>query len=216
VPSSELSSPRAVSGLIDDERFMPLISLNPFFSATAECGSHVRITLRDSSGAIVGTRGGFADAGGNWVASVPLSTIEIENDLERDRDTYFVTSRLFSDNQGMLGSHSGSLARSHWADREVFVGTRLLDQAYSVEVHQDLASYNAGLDGAFNARAYFTPVITNEVFRQERQLDIQKVFEGRAEFALDQLYEASLSPLGMGGNRYNSEFLAIAGSASGR
>lgn len=207
---------RAVSGYVDDARFMPLISLNPFFSGTAEYGSFVTVTLRDSSGSIVGTQGGFADAGGNWVASFPLSTSEIENDLERDRDLYFVTSRLFSDSHGIIGQNSGSLAQAHWANREVYIGARLLDQPYTVEVHQELASYNAGLDGAFNARAYFTPVITNEVFGQERQIDVQKVFEDRAEFSLDQLYAAALAPLGLGSNRFTNEFLAIAGSAAGR
>mgnify|MGYP000355235603 CR=1 FL=1 len=207
---------RAVSGYVDDARSMPLISLNPFFSGTAEYGSFVTVTLRDSSGSIVGTQGGFADAGGNWVASFPLSTSEIENDLERDRDLYFVTSRLFSDSHGVIGQNSGSLAQAHWANREVYIGARLLDQPYTVEVHQELASYNAGLDGAFNARAYFTPVITNEVFGQERQIDVQKVFEDRAEFSLDQLYAAALAPLGLGSNRFTNEFLAIAGSAAGR
>ncbi len=217
VPQSrDRDTVRAVSGLVDDARFAPLVSLNPFFSGTAEYGSYVTVTLRDASGSVVGTQGGFADAGGNWAANFPLSTSEIENDLERDRDLYFVTSRLFSDSHGIIGRSSESLAQAHWANREVYVGARLLDQPYTVEVHQELASYNAGLDGAFNVRAYFTPVITNEVFGQERQIDVQKVFEDRAEFSLDQLYAAALAPLGLGSNRFTNEFLAIAGSAAGR
>lgn len=217
VPQSrDRDSVRAVSGYVDDARFTPLVSLNPFFSGTAEYGSWVTVTLRDSGGSVIGTRGGFADAGGNWVANFPLSTIEIENELEYERDLYFVTSRLFSDSHGLIGRTSESLAQAHWANREIYVGTRLLDQPYTVEVHQELPTYNSGLDGAFNARAYFTPVITNEVFGQERLTDIQKVFEDRAEFSLDQLYSAALAPLGFGGNRFTDEFLAIAGSPAGR
>ena len=203
-------------GFVDNEVFMPLVTLNPFFSGTSEYGAHITITLRDSTGIVVGTQGVLADTGGNWVAAFPLSTFDNEFDRTIVQNSLLGNSRLFDDPHSLFDSQQVTLFGGDMAARFVNIGAALLDNPYSVEIVQELPNSTAKLDNSFNARVYFTPVVTNEVFSHEKALDINRVFEERADFALDTLYEAAVAPLGLGGNRFTEEFLTTSGSPHGR
>lgn len=203
-------------GFVDNEIFVPLVTLNPFFSGTSEYGAHITITLRDSTGIVVGTQGVLADSGGNWVAAFPLSTFDNEFDRTIVQNSLIGNSRLFDDPHSLFDSQQVTLFGGDLAARFVNIGAALLDNPYTVEIVQELPTSTVHLDNSFNARVYFTPVVTNEVFSHEQALDINRVFENRADFALNTLYEAALAPLGLGGNRFTEEFLTTAGSPHGR
>ncbi len=203
-------------GFVDNEIFVPLVTLNPFFSGTSEYGAHITITLRDSTGIVVGTQGVLADSGGNWVAAFPLSTFDNEFDRTIVQNSLIGNSRLFDDPHSLFDSQQVTLFGGDLAARFVNIGAALLDNPYTVEIVQELPTSTVHLDNSFNARVYFTPVVTNEVFSHEQALDINRVFEDRADFALNTLYEAALAPLGLGGNRFTEEFLTTAGSPHGR
>ncbi len=216
VLSSSFQSSQSYGGFVDDEVFLPLVTLNPFFSGTSEYGAHVTITLRDNTGVVIGTQGVLADSGGNWVANFPLTQFDNEFDRSIVENSLIGNSRLFNDPHSLFDDQQVTMLGGQLEARYVNVGAVLNDNPYTVEIVQNLPTYNAGLDNSFNARVYFTPVTTNEVFSHENSLDINRVFEDRAEFALDTMYEAALSPLGLGGNRFTDEFLSTAGSPTGR
>ncbi|MEM9030027.1 MAG: isopeptide-forming domain-containing fimbrial protein [Pseudomonadota bacterium] len=206
---------QSYGSFVDDQVFQPLVSLNPFFSGTSEYAADIVVTLRDNQGAIIGSQSVLADAGGNWVAAFPLASFDTPFDRTIIENELIGNSRLFDSPHSLFHDQQATLLSDTTPERNAHVGTQLGDNPYSVEIVQDLPSYAQDIDKSFNARVYFTPVVTNEVFSHEQALDINRVFEDRADVALDTLYHASLGPLGMGGNRFTEEFLATGGSPHG-
>lgn len=188
---------------LDDRHIERLPRIDAIYSGTAKPGARLVLTLADDRGTPAGTAAVTADAGGNWVALMPLAQMSSESDIGSAR----AGSRLFADTIGQ------SFQSALWdSARDVRVGAFVADSAHSLRID----SLSAGhvqpdnlLDGEpeLNLRTYFAPA-----WRDVPQIDaapaVGRVFEELAAQVVASRMEAARTPIGFGVNRFNAEMLA--------
>ncbi len=207
VPELAFEEPqRLVGGGIDDERFLPILLIDPIYTGTAEYGANVTISLYQWDGSLSYVRNVVADAGGHWIAIFPRVTLD---DVEDDFHQRYERSVLFREPVQYLDDRAGfDSSGAPIDDREFFIGTELEDDSYTIRVDHDRPSTLPQDRGMFNARVFFSPSTIGEPYVRGDVLNVDEVFENVANLSVERLYEASVDPLATGLNRFNYEFLS--------
>ncbi|MGB0410780.1 MAG: hypothetical protein ACPGFA_04260, partial [Pikeienuella sp.] len=213
VPSNR-TTPTPNLSQIDDEQFLPLISIDPIFSGSAEYGSNITLTLQDRAGGFIASRYVMSDAAGQWIATFPMFEMDT---ADRDVDSFFRETSIFRDNTGLLPQTTETdLFGLGVGDRDVRIGAFLEDDIYRLSISEDPSSNVSQSGVAFNTRVYYVPSSNHEVFITPNTLNIAEIFENIAEVSVERMFESAVNPLASGLNRFNNEFLAASGTSSGR
>ncbi|MGR3484766.1 MAG: isopeptide-forming domain-containing fimbrial protein, partial [Paracoccaceae bacterium] len=213
IPEDERRAERFPNLGIDDAQFLPVLTIDPIYSGTAEPGSNVTVTLYRADGTPDQARHILADAGGHWIARFPSVTLEDASDqgFERlsDRSRVFHGGERFSDEGASRGLSFADDAR------RVVTGVDIAQEAYDLRLSTDRSTM-LPLDAPMhNARVFYANAQHQMPFLKADVLRIDEVFENIAADTVDRLYESSRNPLGHGLNRFNFEFLTEATASPG-
>jgi large repetitive protein len=192
------------AGRFLDERYVDrLPRIDAIYSGTATPGARLVLSLADDLGAPAGTVAVTADAGGNWMALLPLARMSAGSDIESG----LAGSSLFSDRIGL------SFQSALWDDaRDVQIGAFVADSAHSLRIdslsagHVQPDDLLAG-EPELNLRTYFAPA-WRDIPEVGAAPAIGRVYEELAANVVANQYEAARTPIGFGVNRFNAELLA--------
>ncbi|MEM7711057.1 MAG: DUF11 domain-containing protein, partial [Pseudomonadota bacterium] len=198
---------------IDDARFLPVLTIDPIYSGTAEPGSNVAVALFGQDGDLLQVRNILADAGGHWIATFPRTELEPITD---DFYEFFDDSRILKSPVLLLdGTDTELLRLTVPGDRTLVIGTDLAEEAYTLGLDVDRPSAALADIGSHNARVFYAPSETAAAFTRGEVLRVDEVFENVADTTVRALYDASVEPLAAGMNRFNYEFLTEATAVPG-
>ena len=190
---------------IDDALFLPVLAIDPIYSGTAEPGSNVTIRLYGPQGELTGVRNVLADAGGHWIAIFPRVDLEPVFD---EMFTDLAGSRVFDRPVELLDQRPATQLAALGETRFAQVGTDLGTESYYISLSADRPSTLPQEAGMFNARNFYATAFSQEAFAVSDTLRVDEVFENIAGATVQNLYDASLNPLGQSLNRFNYEFLS--------
>jgi len=194
---------RAIGG-IDDAQFLPILLIDPMFTGTAEPGSNVTISLYRQNGQLDYVRNVVADAGGHWVALFPRVQL---NTIADDFHEGYAGSTLFDAPVRTLDAERADLFFRPVNDRELSVGSDILDEAYTLAVSVERPSTLPQDAGIHNTRTFFAPAHIGEVHGTDNTVTVDDIFQNIAFRTVEDLYNASSDPLGISLNQFNYEFL---------
>lgn len=199
-------------GGIDDETFLPVLTIDPIFSGTAEPGSQVMLTMIGRNGQPLGVQTMLTGAGGHWVIRFPQIDLPV---LDHDFDGFYASSRLFDDPTGLFNDLDEPLIPSPETGRFAPIGAQPEDANYSLRMQ--IAPGPRGLEAfsTFNARSYFVPANIGLPVVGEDRMTVAEVFEELPDVTLENLMRQARDPLANGLNRFNYEFLAASSAVSG-
>ena len=213
IPTDEDGRKRLPGLGIDDALFLPILSIDPIYSGTAEPGSNVTISLYKQDGSLDAVRNILADAGGHWIAIFPR--VELDRPQE-DFWFWYARSNIFdSPHETVDQIRSDGLGFPNSDFRSLVVGNRLDTDSYYLEVSSDRPSTLPQDRGMFNERTFYATAVTQEAFIVSDSLKVDEVFEDIAALTVERLYGASRNPLGEGLNRFNYEFLGSSTATPG-
>ncbi len=199
-------------GGIDDETFLPVLTIDPIFSGTAEPGSQVMLTMIGRNGQPLGVQTMLTGAGGHWVIRFPQIDLPT---LDHDFDQFYATSRLFDDPTGLFDDLDQPLIPSPETGRFAPVGAQPEDANYSLRMQITPGPRGLEQFSTFNARSYFVPANIGLPVVSEDRMTVAEVFEELPDVTLQNLMEQARDPLANGLNRFNYEFLAASSAVSG-
>lgn len=199
-------------GGIDDETFLPVLTIDPIFSGTAEPGAQVMLTMIGRNGQPLGVQTMLTGAGGHWVIRFPQ--IDLPS-LDHDFDSFYATSRLFDDPTGLFEDLDRPLIPSPEAGRFAPVGAQPEDANYSLRMQITPGPRGLEAYSTFNARSYFVPANIGLPVVGEDRMTVAEVFEELPDVTLENLMTQARDPLANGLNRFNYEFLAASSAVSG-
>lgn len=195
---------KAIDG-IDDAQFLPVLLIDPIYTGSAEPGSNVTLNLYRADGALDYVRHVVADAGGHWIALFPK--VQLNSVFDDFGETYG-TSTVFEAPVRLLDSTDHDTMDYRGSERILKVGSDLLDEAYTLSVAVDRPSTLPQEMGLFNARTHFAPTHVGQIYSNQEVLSVDQVFEDIAFRTVEEMYGASVDPLGASLNRFNYEFIA--------
>ncbi len=212
VPTDEGERKRIPNLGIDDAQFLPVLSIDPIYSGTAEPGSNVTVSLYRDNGALSYSRHIMADAGGHWIAIFPR--VEHEQVAEDFWD-FYAGSNVFDAPVQMIDD--ADLTGLAFADdtRNLVVGADIAEESYDLQLRTDRSSMLPQDHPMHNARTFYANAVHQMPFLRADTLNVGEVFENIAADTVSRLYEASTNPLGDGLNRFNYEFLSEATASPG-
>jgi uncharacterized repeat protein (TIGR01451 family) len=202
LPGDSRKDEDSAGDFLQERRIEQLPRIDAIYSGTATPGMRLVLSLADSLGAPAGTAAVTADAGGNWIALLPLAELARNDDLQSSLSG----SRLFSDEVGP------AFQSALWDSvRDVRVGAYVADSAHSLRI-DSLSAGHVQPDGLLagepelNLRTYFAPA-----WRDAPEIDrvpaIGRVFEELAAIATARDFAAAHAPIGLGANRFNADLL---------
>lgn len=197
---------------IDDELFLPVLTIDPIYSGTAEPGSNVTVSLYRDDGSLTYSRHILADAGGHWIAIFPRVEYDI---LEEDFWDFYSGSNVFDAPVRMVDSLARDVMGFTGDGRDLVVGQELNTESYYLQLSTDRPSTLPQENGMFNARTFYATAHQMEAFDSANTLKVDEIFENIAADTVERLYVSSTDPLGYGLNRFNYEFLSGATATPG-
>lgn len=212
IPTDEEERKRLPGLGIDDAQFLPVLSIDPIYSGTAEPGSNVTVSLYRDTGALSYTRHILADAGGHWIAIFPRTeTAPVEDDFW----DFYSGSNVFDAPVRVIDDADLTGLRFTDESRTLVVGADISEEAYELRLSTDRSSMLAQDLPMHNARTFYANAVHQMPFLRADTLKVDEVFENIAADNVDRLYQASENPLGPGLNRFNYEFLSEATASPG-
>ncbi|MEM7488149.1 MAG: isopeptide-forming domain-containing fimbrial protein, partial [Pseudomonadota bacterium] len=190
-PGLELIKDFGVPDLgIDDAQFIPVLTIDPIYSGTAEPGSNVTVSLFAQDGELLYVRNMLADAGGHWIATFPRTELEPITD---DFNEFFDDSRIIKSPVLLLdGTDTELLRLTVPGDRTLVIGTDLAEEAYTIGLDVDRPATMGDDVSTHNSRVFYAPALNAAAFARGEILRVDEVFENVADTTVRALYEASV------------------------
>ena len=183
---------------IDDEAFLPVLSIDPILSGRAEAGGMVALTLESPSG-VVGGRTVLAGTSGGWIAVLP-------------RIVAGEDGRGLGDDPLLVGDDPFAASGE---DRRVVIGSDAGSEGYSVSMATTRPALLPLGAADADARLFYGAADLRPVAGRSEVLRVDEVFEDAAGLTVRALYEGAANPLGPGLNRFNVDALRGRGGRGG-